>query len=146
MHCLLYSLTIYISYALCITLVYSCVWFIPISICFWFITIKTTDKMCLTSCFKKRIKYHDMGIVLLQSLGNHGNKKWQPGAIVVDVPEITFQEYKTHNTTKYTLFFAIPSKIPYSGKFSLGSYFRDFADCIRSRENKNRNNLFQQKI
>ena len=36
--------------------------------------------------------------------------------------------------------------IPYSGNFSLGSYFRDFADCIRSRENKNRNNLFQQKI
>ena len=31
--------------------------------------------------------------------------------------------------------------LPYSGKFSLGSYFRDFADCIRSRENKNRNNL-----
>ena len=28
--------------------------------------------------------------------------------------------------------------IPYIGKFSLGSYFRDFADCIRSRENKNR--------
>ena len=38
------------------------------------------------------------------------------------------------------------SWIPYSGKFSLGSYFRDFADRIRSRENKNRNNLFQQKI
>ena len=36
--------------------------------------------------------------------------------------------------------------IPYSGKFSLGSYFRDFADCIRSRENKNRKNLFQQKF
>ena len=36
--------------------------------------------------------------------------------------------------------------IPYSGKFSLGSYLRDFADCIRSRENKNRNNLFQQKF
>ena len=36
--------------------------------------------------------------------------------------------------------------IPYIGKFSLGSYFRDFADCIRSRENKNRNNLFQQKF
>ena len=36
--------------------------------------------------------------------------------------------------------------IPYSGKFSLGSYFRDFADCIRGRENKNRNNLFQQKF
>ena len=36
--------------------------------------------------------------------------------------------------------------IPYSGKFSLGSYFRDFADWIRSRENKNRNNLFQQKF
>ena len=34
----------------------------------------------------------------------------------------------------------------YSGKFLLGSYFRDFADCIRSRENKNRNNLFQQKF
>ena len=36
--------------------------------------------------------------------------------------------------------------IPYSGKFSRGSYFRDFVDCIRSRENKNRNNLFQQKF
>ena len=36
--------------------------------------------------------------------------------------------------------------IPYSGKFSLGSYFRDFADCIQSRENKNRNNLFKQKF
>ena len=36
--------------------------------------------------------------------------------------------------------------LPYSGKFSLGSYFRDFADCKRSRENKNRNNLFQQKF
>ena len=36
--------------------------------------------------------------------------------------------------------------LPYSGKFSLGSYFRDFADCIRSHENKNRNNLFQQKF
>ena len=36
--------------------------------------------------------------------------------------------------------------IPYSGKFSLGSYFRDFADCIQSRENKNCNNLFQQKF
>ena len=38
------------------------------------------------------------------------------------------------------------TNIPYSGKFSLGSYFRDFADRIRSRENKNRNNLFQQKF
>ena len=37
-------------------------------------------------------------------------------------------------------------KLPYSGKFSLGSYFRDFADCIQSRENKNRNNLFQQQF
>ena len=37
-------------------------------------------------------------------------------------------------------------KLPYRRKFSLGSYFRDFADCIRSRENKNRNNLFQQKF
>ena len=36
--------------------------------------------------------------------------------------------------------------IPYSWKFSLGSYFRDFADCIRNHENKNRNNLFQQKL
>ena len=46
---------------------------------------------------------------------NHGGitviKKWQPVVIVVDVPKITFQEYKTHNTTKYTLFFATPSKI-----------------------------------
>ena len=33
-----------------------------------------------------------------------------------------------------------------SGKFSLGSYFRGFADWIRSRENKNRNYLFQQKF
>ena len=32
-------------------------------------------------------------------------------------------------------------QLPYSGKFSLGSYFRDFADYIQSRENKNRNNL-----
>ena len=36
--------------------------------------------------------------------------------------------------------------VPYSGKFSLGSYFCDFADYIRSRENKNRNNLFQQQF
>ena len=34
--------------------------------------------------------------------------------------------------------------LPYSGKFSLG-YFHDFADSIRSRENKNGNNLFHQK-
>ena len=33
--------------------------------------------------------------------------------MVVDVPKIKFQEYKTHNTTKYTLFFATPPKIVY---------------------------------
>ena len=33
--------------------------------------------------------------------------------------------------------------LPYSGKFSLGSYFRH---GLRSRENKKRNNLFRQKF
>ena len=36
--------------------------------------------------------------------------------------------------------------IPCSGKFLQGSYFHDFADCMWSCENKNRNNLFQQKF
>ena len=36
--------------------------------------------------------------------------------------------------------------VPYSGKFSLGSYFRDFAECMWSHENKNRNNLFEKKF
>ena len=38
---------------------------------------------------------------------NHG------GITVVDVPKITFQDYNTHNTTKYTLLFATPPKIVY---------------------------------
>ena len=53
------------------------------------------------------------GIVWLQPWRNLCNKEWQPVLIVVDVPKIAFQEYKTHNTTKYTLFFDTPPKIVY---------------------------------
>ena len=53
----------------------------------------------------------------------------------------TGENWYMTNNNQFTVF-----NLPYSGKFSLGSYFRDFANCIRSRENKNRNNLFQQKF
>ena len=62
---------------------------------------------------------------------------------------ITGGYFSTHDlATVHVLTLAQPhfngkKRIPYSGKFSMGSYFRDFADCIRSRENKNRNNIFQ---
>ena len=50
-----------------------------------------------------------MGHQMLQPWRNHCNKNRQPGVVEVDAPNITFQECKTHNTTKYTLFFATPS-------------------------------------
>ena len=63
----------------------------------------------------------------------------------------TFLSYQLHNVWEIDMTYDLDLRptdlnIPYSGKFSLGSYFRDFADCIRSRENKNRNNLFEQKF
>ena len=48
------------------------------------------------------------------------------------------------------IFFSVKICINFSyriaGNFRWVLIFHDFADCIRSRENKNRNNLIQQKF